>query len=96
VLKITTKGGLVLLEVKVVPGSSRTRWLGEWEGRARIAVAAPPEKGKANLALLEFLAKTLGLPRRNLTLQSGHGRPLKVVGFEGASAERIRTALRTL
>jgi len=62
----------VLLPVKVVPGASRTRCLGELDGRAKIAVAAPPEAGKANKALVAFLAGLLGLKKTAVTLSLIH------------------------
>jgi uncharacterized protein len=39
--------------------------------RLKIAIAAPPVDGKANAALLAFLAVALSLPRRRLRLQVG-------------------------
>ncbi|MBC8378073.1 MAG: DUF167 domain-containing protein, partial [Planctomycetes bacterium] len=47
----------IQLTVKVVPGSSRTEIAGTLDGMLKIRVAAPPEKGKANKALLAFIAK---------------------------------------
>ena len=83
-----------MLPVKVVPGASRTRCLGEWEGRARIAVAAAPEKGKANAALAAFLAKLLSVRRRDVVVVAGHTSPLKTVRIERVSADAVRAALQ--
>ncbi|MGB9626422.1 MAG: DUF167 domain-containing protein, partial [Phycisphaerae bacterium] len=49
-----TPGG-VEVAVKVVPGSSRDRIMGVLGDALKIAVAAPPEKGKANQAVIEVL-----------------------------------------
>ena len=83
-----------MLPVKVVPGASRTRCLGEWEGRARIAVAAAPEKGKANAALAAFLAKLLSIRRRDVVVVAGHTSPLKTIRIERVSADAVRAALQ--
>ena len=83
-----------MLPVKVVPGASRTRCLGEWEGRARIAVAAAPEKGKANAALAAFLAKLLSVRRRDVVVVAGHTSPLKTIRIERVSADAVRAALQ--
>jgi len=94
VLQLTLEGDAVLLPVKVVPGASRTRFLGEWEGRARIAVAAAPEKGKANAALAAFLAKLLSVRRRNVLVAAGHASTLKTIRIEGITVNAVRTALQ--
>jgi len=94
VLQLTLVGEAVLLPVKVVPGASRTRCLGEWEGRARIAVAAAPEKGKANAALAAFLAKLLSVRRRDVVVVAGHTSPLKTIRIERVSADAVRAALQ--
>ncbi|MFH1108753.1 MAG: DUF167 family protein [Planctomycetota bacterium] len=93
-LQLTLVGEAVLLPVKVVPGASRTRCLGEWEGRARIAVAAAPEKGKANAALAAFLAKLLSVRRRDVVVVAGHTSPLKTIRIERVSADAVRAALQ--
>ncbi len=84
-----------MLPVKVVPGASRTRCLGEWEGRARIAVAAAPEKGKANAALAAYLAKLLSVRRRDVVVVAGHTSPLKTIRIERVSADAVRAALQS-
>jgi len=83
----------VLLPVKVVPGASRTRFMGEWEGRAKIAVAAPAEGGKANKALIAFLAKRLGVRKNTIALKSGTTSPLKTIRIDRGQAEQVRAAL---
>lgn len=94
-LDITTQGNAVLLPVKVVPGASRTRYLGEWEGRARVAVAAPPEKGKANKAVVAFLADLLAMQTRDVTVIAGHTAPLKTLRIDRITAGDLRAALQT-
>ena len=54
-------------------------------------VAAPPEGGRANDAVLDLLARELSLPRRSLTIVSGHTGREKVVqmaGIDAAETER--------
>jgi len=64
--------------VKAVPGSSRSRIVGELGDRLKIQVAAPPEGGKANRAVAEVLAHWLGLAKSEVELVSGAGQPAKV------------------
>jgi len=89
----SSDGDDVLIAVKVVPGASRTEIVGEWDGRLKIAVAAPPEKGKANQAIAKLLAEWLGVRRRNVTVIRGQASPLKTIRIEGARLEAVRTAL---
>ncbi len=70
--------GKVTLAVKVIPKSSRTEVVGHLaDGTLRIKVAAPPEKGKANAELCDFLAREFGVPKANVTIESGHVSPRK-------------------
>jgi len=71
VIVLSSRDGVLLLPVRVQPGASRAGVLGEHAGRLKVAVAAPPEKGKANKALLRQLAKRLGLSRTALSLAGG-------------------------
>lgn len=73
----------IRLTVKVVPGSSRTEVVGAYGDMLKIKVAAPPEKGKANKALLEFLAKQLGIRKNELHIESGQTSCVKQIRFEG-------------
>jgi uncharacterized protein len=92
-IEITTTADGVHLGVKVVPGSSRTRVLGEWDRRAKIGVAAPPERGRANDALEAFLAKLCGVRKAAVQVVAGHSSPLKTVRIDGVSAEQLLAAL---
>jgi uncharacterized protein (TIGR00251 family) len=74
-------GSNIRLEIKAVPGASRTELAGIKDGRLRIRLAAAPEDGKANAELLSFLSKALGCPKRDLQIVSGEKSRLKVVTF---------------
>lgn len=79
---------MIRLSLKVVAGASRDRILG-WVGdRLKIAVTAPPERGRANRAVLDLLAVTLGLPRSRVRLVSGEASPRKGVEVD-APAELV-------
>ena len=76
------------LKVKVVPGASRTEVVGRLGEALKVRVAAPPEGGQANRAILALLAERLGLPAAGVTLVSGAASPAKVVALRGVSAEQ--------
>jgi len=67
-------GSEIRLEIKAVPGASKTELAGIKDDRLRIRLAAAPEDGKANAELLNFLSKTLDCPKRDLRLLSGENR----------------------
>jgi uncharacterized protein len=71
------------IQVKITPGSSRTKLLGLHGECLKIAVAAPPEKGKANLALIEFLAELTGISKQQVKLTSGETNPQKTLTLSG-------------
>ena len=92
-MNLSTDGDGVLLDVKVVPGSSGTRYLGPWGRCARFAVAAAPEKGRANEALCRFIAETLGVRRQAVSVVAGPSRAVKTVRITGVTPETVRAAL---
>lgn len=92
-IQLTTERGGVLLGVKVVPGASRERIMGEWDGRLKIAVAAPPEKGKANQAVVALVAGLLGVKKNQVSVAAGSSSPVKTIRIEQVSAEAVRLAL---
>jgi len=78
--------GKLTLSVKVTPKSSRTRIVGRMDdGSLKIAVAAVPDKGKANTELCDFLARQLGVPKSGVRIQSGHTATRKRIVVELAS-----------
>ncbi len=87
------------LRLRVVPGASRNPGIvGRYGQGWKIRVAAPPERGAANRAVLALLAETLGVPKAAVRLVSGQGSRDKIVEVAGmgqaetearlASAER--------
>lgn len=85
-----------MLQVKVVPGASRTRLAGRYGEGVKVQVSAAPEKGKANDAVIEVLADWLGLRPGQLTILAGHTQPRKTVRIAGCSSERLAELLKEL
>lgn len=88
--------GAVLLKVAARPGASRSAIQGLVGDALKVAVQAPPEKGKANDELVRFLARTLGLRRPQVTLVKGDTSRDKVVRVEGLDADALRAAIDAL
>jgi uncharacterized protein (TIGR00251 family) len=91
VIKVVPGG--VELAVLVQPRASRTRLLGEHDGRLKIALAAPPVDGEANAALVEFLAELLGVRKAQVSLVDGLSGRRKRVRVLGVDAERARVVI---
>jgi uncharacterized protein (TIGR00251 family) len=85
--------GRILLDVKAVPGASKTEIAGVKDARLRIRIAAAPEDGKANGELVAFLAKTLGCAKRDVILQSGEKSRLKTISIPAECKEKIVAVL---
>lgn len=88
-LKIQEEGNAVIFSVKVVPRSSKTALAGVLGDMLKIKIAAPPEKGKANEALVEFLAQTLGIKKNTVKITAGHTSPVKTIQITGVSPQII-------
>ena len=79
------------LRLRVSPGSRRNEVVGRHGDAWKVRISAPPEHGRANDAVVQLLADRLDVPRRDVTLVSGHGAPDKIVELNGldlAEAER--------
>lgn len=83
----------VELAVLVQPRASRTRVVGEHDGLLKLQLAAPPVDGEANAALVEFLARQLGVPRRQITLTAGDASRRKRVKVVGVDAARVKAVM---
>ena len=92
-LKITQIDNTVVFPVKVVPGSSRTRIAGLLDTAMKVNIAAPPERGKANKELTQFLAKLLGCSKSAITVVSGQTNPHKEIAITGMTANKLQSLL---
>ena len=76
------------LTVHVMPGAKRTEAVGLHGDALKIRLAAPPVEGRANAALVAWLATELGLPRASVELWQGAGSRRKVLRLHGLDAAR--------
>lgn len=85
------------IELRAQPGAKRTALVGEWNGLPKFAVSAPPEDGRANEALAELLAATLGLRPGQVQLVRGATARQKVFRTPlapAAALERLQSAAK--
>ena len=74
----------MILDLHVQPGASRSEFAGRHGDRIKVRLAAPAVDGKANVALVDFLAVHFGVPRRNVRIAAGLKSRQKRVVIEGA------------
>jgi uncharacterized protein len=87
------EGGAVTLELLIQPRASRTRVVGEHDGRLKVQLAAPPVDGEANAALVEFLARVLRVRKADVEVRRGETGRRKTVRIAGVAAAAAQAAL---
>lgn len=85
-----------ILPVRAQPGAKRDAILGEHDGSLRVAVASPPEKGKANAAVQRVLADSLDCKPSQVVLTSGESSRRKRFLISGISPDALRLRLEKL
>jgi uncharacterized protein (TIGR00251 family) len=83
--------GGILLAVHVQPGASRSEVAGLHGDALKVRVASPPVDGRANAALVNFVAELLAVPRAGVRIisgQTGRRKLLRIEGLTLADAER--------
>jgi uncharacterized protein len=81
------------VRLRVSPGARKTELAGRHGEGWKVRVSAPPEGGRANEAVLELLAERVGLPRRALSIVSGHRARDKVVEMSGIDRDETERRL---
>ena len=90
---LTEQPAGIRLTLHVQPGARKSEVAGEHGDALKIRLAAPPVEGKANAALLLWLAECLQVPRKAVSLLSGERNRHKIVAVQGLDAA---TALQRL
>jgi uncharacterized protein (TIGR00251 family) len=84
--------GRVTLTLHIQPGTKKTEVAGLHGDALKIRLAAPPVDGKANAALIEFVADRLGVAKSTVILKSGQAsrrKVLEVVAAPVNAAQRL-------
>lgn len=93
---ISERAGRIELCVRVAPRASREGALGIHEGELKIALTSPPVDGEANASLVDFVAKTLGVAKREVRLVRGEKARSKVLSLPVESRAALEAWLATL
>jgi uncharacterized protein YggU (UPF0235/DUF167 family) len=81
------------LRLRVSPGARNAGVVGRHGEAWKVRVAARPEGGRANEAVVRLLADALSLPRDAVTLVSGHGARDKIVQLAGLDSTQVERRL---
>lgn len=81
------------LTLRVAPGAASTAVVGRHGRGWKVRVAAAPEHGKANAAVVRLLADVLDVPVRDVTIVSGAGSRDKSVSVTGLADDEIERRL---
>jgi len=84
---------MAILRVHLVPNAKSDGLAGEYAGAIKIKLRAPAVEGKANAALIRFLAEQLKLPRHSIVLERGHRSRDKLIRIDGLTAEDVRARM---
>lgn len=93
---IRPAGDIVLLDIKVQPGASKSELVRIKDGRLTVRIAAAPENGKANAELTAFFAGLLRCPKRDITLKSGEKSRLKTLALPEGHLEKLTEIMKNL
>ena len=90
---VRATGDGVAIDVLVTPRASRARFGPRHGDRIKLAVTAPPVDGEANAAVVELIAKALGVGRAAVAVTAGHSSRRKTVAVRGIDAARVTAAV---
>ena len=92
-LAIRQRGDGVTIECRVTPRAARSAIKGERDGVLQVALDAPPVEGRANDALVAFLAGLLGIPRSRITILRGDKGRTKLLLIQGIASSALLARL---
>ena len=85
--------GTVTFSVRVLPRASKDEIAGEMAGVIKIRLQAPALEGRANEALIEFLAQLLKTPKGAVRILSGERSRIKRLEIRGVTKQQIERLL---
>jgi hypothetical protein len=88
--------GVWTLQIHVQPGAKSSEVIGEHGDRLKIKISAPPADNAANEALIEFIARTAGVPKSRVKLVRGQTSRLKTLEVEAQEGQFIEKLLTTI
>ena len=91
--KVSDAKGGAAFPVRVVSRASKNEISGRYGDAVKIRLTAPPAKGAANEALVDFLAETLGVRKNDIEILTGHASRDKIVCVIGLMPQQVEERL---
>ena len=92
-MNVKERDGSVTFDVLVQPRASRAKLGPVHDGRLKVAVTAPPVDGEANAAVIEVLAKALGVAKGAVEVIAGASSRRKTVRIAGVARAAVEALL---
>lgn len=93
---LSFRDGEIFLELLVTAKAGRNAIKGMHDARLRISVTAPPDKGKANKAIVDLMSKILSLPKNKLSIFQGLAHRKKTLLIKSSDYDSILRTLQDL
>lgn len=91
---LNEKADEVIINVHAQPGAKRSAIVGLYGDKLKIAIATPPVDGKANKALIAYIAKTLEIPKSKINIISGESSREKRIRIQDITANECVDKLK--
>ena len=89
-IRFEEKDGNLILSVRVLPKSSKSEIVGEYDGALKVKIKSPPVEGAANQELIKVLAKFFDVPKNAIEILSGQTSKTKQVKIVGGKSANLR------
>jgi uncharacterized protein len=86
---------LIRLKVRVIPNARKNEVIGFTGDEIRLKIKAPAVDGKANAALIQYLAELTKVPRSRIRLEAGEKARTKIIELDGSTPDEIRERIRS-
>jgi hypothetical protein len=88
----------VIIEVRVIPNAGRTEFSGVRDGKPVLRVGAPARDGKANKAVVAYLAQYCAVPKSSVRMvagEKGRHKKIEILGLDSGREDVLRAGLLT-
>jgi uncharacterized protein (TIGR00251 family) len=93
-IKITENADSIIFNVRVIPRSSKSEIVGEYDGDLKIKLSSPPVDGKANKELIKILSKSFKIAKSDIEIISGETSKSKRIRIRTTPKQNIYAVLQ--